>query len=198
MQGTHHGSGLDKGSDAFFQNLSGFCRNCTILKADYYLSDKTGNKLTLNDGVYIHHIILMDLTHQTFGVPILAQCPNSNPLTALLSGFTSKIPATLIAKGHEEGAIFYSPPNNTIKSGFWMDKNDIISSNVEAINYKNEPQDVYLAIDYEYLQGMERPTDYLEVGMGMITSSGCKFALDLRMYHHLAIAEFSSIEDFVG
>jgi hypothetical protein len=180
-----------------------------LLKADYTLTDKDGTRLTLDDGVYIHHIIIMDAAPSSGTTTLLAATPdcgkpswkNGGGLGSLgplvlpflggakgglpTSSSTRAIGGVLISKGHENDPTMYAAPGASFKSGFWLGKNDAITANVEAINYKNESREVYLSIDTEYLQmGEKRPSDYLAVGQGMVTSGGCNMAgLALRTFN---------------
>ncbi|OCK73864.1 hypothetical protein K432DRAFT_220984 [Lepidopterella palustris CBS 459.81] len=86
----------------------------------------------------------------------------------------NRLPSTLVTKGQENKASFYAPVKSTFKSGFWLGKDDTISTNIEAVNYRNESREIYFAIDYEYLPFPEsKLKDYFDVGMGMMSSSGC-------------------------
>jgi hypothetical protein len=188
------------------KRIAGPRTNCMLLKADYTLTDKSGARLTLVDGVYIHHIIIMDATPTSGTTTLLAATPSCGKASGLGSlgplvqqflggafgAAKSGLPGSsvargvggvLISKGHENEATMYAAPGAPFKSGFWLGKNDAITANVEAINYKNEPREVYLSIDTEYIQMEEKhPAEYLAVGQGMITSGGCSMAgLALRM-----------------
>jgi hypothetical protein len=58
--------------------------------------------------------------------------------------------AVVIAKGHEnEASLYAAPGNSSIKSGFYIGPADLISVNIEPINYKTPPQEVYLNIDFQ-------------------------------------------------
>jgi hypothetical protein len=89
----------------------------------------------------------------------------------------------LVVKGHEDDPILYAPPNNAFKSGNWFGENPGLTANIEAINYRNYPQDVYLSIDAEYLQmDGRRPADYLNIGFGMMSTGGCGGGLNLSKF----------------
>ena len=81
-----------------------------------------------------------------------------------------------IAKGNEGDASVFAPLNTAspVKSGFWIGKDDVMLGMAEVINYKKVPQQVYLTIDYEYLQmSGPRPANYLDVGFGTIMVAPC-------------------------
>ena len=55
-----------------------------------------------------------------------------------------------------------------------ISENNNIIVNVDAINYRNTPRQVYMSIDDEYLQmDSKLLTDYLNVGLGMLSSACC-------------------------
>jgi hypothetical protein len=193
----------DKGADGYMKQIAGPCSNCMLLKADYSLTDRDGKRLTLVDGVYIHHIIVMDNTPASGTVTLLAATPSCGKagglgqLGGLIQGFLGgslggakgRVPkgvgGVLISKGHANEATMYAVPGAPFQSGFWLGKNDAIMANVEAISYKDEQREVYLSIDTEYLQMEKRPSEYLAVGQGMITSGGCSMTgLALRKFRH--------------
>jgi hypothetical protein len=188
------------------KRIAGPCASCMLLKADYTLTDRSGTRLTLADGVYIHHIIIADATPSSGTNTLLAATPSCGKASAksggglgslgpLVQGFLggglpkSSMGGVLISKGHENEPTMYAAPGAQFKSGFWIGKNDAITANVEAINYRNQQREVYLSIDTEYIQmGEKRPAEYLAVGQGMITSGGCNMAglalRKLQSYSH--------------
>jgi hypothetical protein len=84
-----------------------------------------------------------------------------------------------IGKGNEADPSYFSAPNSTVKSGFWLSKTDRLVGGADVVHYKNEDQDVYIGIDVEYLQFDKKPADYLDVGVGAV---GVDCAFNLRKY----------------
>jgi hypothetical protein len=171
-----------------------------ILKASYDLANKDGKKLDLSDGVYIHHIIILDSTGRSpksggvlpnlncrgskgYGKGLGASSVGSMGMAgrssarSIADSFVAPdqggFGAALIAKGHEMDDILYAAPNSSIKSGFWVGQRDGMMAQIEAINYRNAPQDVYLSIDAEFLPMDKRPDDYLYVALAMMTAASC-------------------------
>jgi hypothetical protein len=75
-----------------------------------------------------------------------------------------------IGKGNEGDATRFSALNNTvIKSGYWSGLKDKIGQTAEVVNYKNEAQNVYLTMDYEYSSFLGASLKgYLDAGLGAI------------------------------
>lgn len=212
---------LDKGSDGYNKAIRGLCNNCMILKAAYDLADKNGKRLDLSDGVYIHHIVMMDRTGKSpsgGGIAPSFNCKGTGKgfgkgfgaspkggmgmarhagSIADAFGAPDQIPgfgAAMIAKGHEMDDILYAAPNSTIKSGFWVGPKDGMFAQIEAINYRNTPRDVYLSIDAEFLPMDKRPDDYLHVALGMMTAASCSqgTALTFRTFFFLFLHQLMS------
>jgi hypothetical protein len=90
----------------------------------------------------------------------------------------------LLIKGHETNHVNWASYNGTgPKSGLWIGKNDKILNSVEVVNYKDTPQDIYFAIDAEYLDMKSKPADYLDVGFSVLNAMDCK---DLAMSEFVA------------
>jgi hypothetical protein len=115
--------------------LGGICKGCMIQSAKVDITDKNGKKLTLKDQVYTHHINVIDAMN------------------------------LFIGKGNEGDPAVFSPLNtsSTVKSGFWFSKTSQLIAIAEVVNYKNDPQQVYLTMDYEYLTFPSRPAGWLDV-----------------------------------
>jgi hypothetical protein len=80
-----------------------------------------------------------------------------------------------IAKGNEGDSTTFGVVNSTsVKSGYWIGKDDKLTSTAEVVNYKSVPQDVYLTIDIEYVNvNGPRPANYLDVTFGSIQVESC-------------------------
>jgi hypothetical protein len=113
--------------------------------------------MTLSDGVYTHHINVVD---STMGTNIF------------------------IAKGNEADPVVSSPLNQTfpVKSGYWIAKQSQVIVMAEVVNYKNTPQQVYLTLDYEYIPfpGGVRPSEYFNVNFAPVMTTD-NAHMNLRM-----------------
>jgi hypothetical protein len=82
LQGKHNGL-LDPGSDSFSFIFKGLCENCVMLKADYNIASKEGNRLELTNGVYLHHAIIMNTSQKQPGMILNAICSTKNNGSAM-------------------------------------------------------------------------------------------------------------------
>ncbi|KAF2672011.1 hypothetical protein BT63DRAFT_185843 [Microthyrium microscopicum] len=113
--GKHNGQ-LDKGSDTFNTILGGLCSDCYILKADYNIADKEGTRLTLNEGVYLHHAIVMDTSQTQPGMPLTAVCSAkelADGAAALAKGSSNGMASSsgMGMSGHSHSRRSVSSPN---------------------------------------------------------------------------------------
>jgi hypothetical protein len=184
--------------------LGGLCKDCMVLGAKIDITDKNGNKLGLENQIYVHHIITMSLGRTmamaplfpSFGKGSCAGKSSAGGGMGMMSAPKSAGSADgakagghshgmlvkrqgmfsiFVGKGNEGDATRFSALNNTaVKSGYWLGQKDKIGATAEVVNYKNEPQEVYLTLDYEYskMPGA-RPNDYLDVGLGAIQVEQC-------------------------
>jgi hypothetical protein len=107
--------------------------------------------------------------------------PKAGGLPFLGGLFPSNLGGTniLLIKGHEANHVNWASYNGTgPKSGLWIGKDDKILNSVEVVNYKDVPQEVYFAIDTEYIDMKSKPADYLDVGFSVLNAMDCK---DLAM-----------------
>jgi len=197
---------LDKQSDMIEENLAGICKGCMVLQARTDITDKDGNRMGLDKQIYVHHIILAGLgdgkslkmapmsperltcagASAGISLPGMNMMGGSKPATDGMSGhshskrqgFGLNSFSLFIAKGNEGDSTTFGAVNSTtIKSGYWVGKNDRFASAAEVVNYKTVPQEVYLSIDMEYINiDGARPADYLDVAFGtlQVQSESCK------------------------
>jgi hypothetical protein len=111
--------------------------------------------------------------------------PRGNPSAGGLPFLGGLLPPNLgganilLIKGHEANHVNWASYNGTgPKSGLWIGKDDKILNSVEVVNYKDVPQEVYFAIDAEYVDMKSKPADYLDVGFSVLNAMDCK---DLAM-----------------
>jgi hypothetical protein len=97
-------------------------------------------------------------------------------------GFGPRGFSIFIAKGNEGDTSIFAPVNSTLaKSGYWIGEGDKMSAIAEIVNYNDEPREVFLAFDMEYLKfDGPRPSDYLDVSFGYMFTEQCG-DINLRM-----------------
>jgi hypothetical protein len=136
---------------------SGFCSNCTILRARGLVTDKSGGAMGIGSGVYLHHFIITPRERKTVADPWGACKGVTNPLTAALPPGVrpTSLNSFLIVQGVENFTTWYTTPDGSFDSGFQLSadrKEQILTG--EFVNYKNATQDVYLTMEYDYVPGL--------------------------------------------
>ncbi|KAF2663440.1 hypothetical protein BT63DRAFT_461169 [Microthyrium microscopicum] len=101
--GTHSASGfvkLDKQSDMIGTLISGHCQECMVLSAEATIEDAKGTRLGLDHGIYVHHVISLDIGRAGVMPPAFAM--GCNPLAGFnLSSMASG--GGKAAGGHSHG-----------------------------------------------------------------------------------------------
>jgi hypothetical protein len=169
---------LDKNSDIFSAMITPVCNDCMILAAQADMVFLNGTKADIGSGVYGHHIMTTDIGRSMIRAPVSTTC---NGISSSFGGGSKKkrqlgsmfgFPASpLIAKGGEAFRQIFAALNSTVKSGFYIAKNDAMFMSAEIVNYDPVPKELYLSLDVEYIPG--RPSGYLDVGLGGISVQGC-------------------------
>jgi hypothetical protein len=70
-QKTSSSRSIDKLSDMIEINMGGLCSECIVLQARAEITDKNGQRLGLNDQVYTHHILAVDMSRGMNIAPII-------------------------------------------------------------------------------------------------------------------------------
>jgi hypothetical protein len=151
-----------------------------LLRVANDVTDKDGHRLGIRNGIYTHHIGLINTARRADMAPLdvaASICPDAkDPLLIGFSNAPTKqqmegklteghshmkrqaFPAgfrppfsPLLVKGNEADAVIYAPVNCTaVKSGYWIGSKDTILSIAEIIKY-NAAQDVYVTVNYDYV-----------------------------------------------
>jgi hypothetical protein len=197
-KGSAGGIKLDPNSDTQSALLAGICKECMVLQANMETSDKTGSKIGITEGIYTHHFITVDLSRSQVPNPVKTTCADGKGGLLGLGGMYAPKPAAhkaaahqrrqlggsplfgpgvsvFVGKGNELGSSIFAAPNSTVKSGFYVSKNDRMYMTAELVNYEPADRDIYVMLDYEYIPSRDgkRPAEYMDVGMGSIAVDGC-------------------------
>jgi len=152
---------LDPTGQAFLEVISdGLCSKCTVLAGGTRLVFEDGTAAGPASGVYIHHIISIDLS-KPMNLP-LSKCGEGqgkgNSRASLGSEF--------LAQGGEGGGtvtnatasiggygIPFASSNSSYKSGFMLGTADKILNQVDLVNYNTDKKTVFINYEIEYLDG---------------------------------------------
>jgi hypothetical protein len=155
---------MDTSSSMTVARVTGMCTNCTIIQGSTYIADESGRRLTMEDGAYLHHILMMSskLT------PPFYSCETWNPLQKLSLFATFPV---LISAGVEQPDFFFTTADGKFNSGSYVRPNDEVGIEAEAINYNKEHKKWHIAMDYEYVEG--KPVGLQDVSAAFFNAAGC-------------------------
>ncbi|KAK3360639.1 hypothetical protein B0T25DRAFT_629665 [Lasiosphaeria hispida] len=119
-----------------FQELPALmpCRECLITSYAPDLVFADGKPANANREMWLHHIGLSNMNRTD------TACASRN------------WPERISVNGNERSS-FDMTVKGTQKAGYYVRKNDTIFLATDAMNIDEKPQTVYLAIDYEYIEG---------------------------------------------
>jgi len=149
-RGQGGGISLDaSGQSGLMQIGQGMCSRCTLLSAHYRLVHPDGQEATPKDGVYIHHII-----------SFLRPKTSSSPIQDRMFGFGSALggfgAAYFIDRGEDSGQsdTIFTSPDGKYDSGYHIKSSPSITLSYDLVNYKNEPRQLHIELEYEYVDGI--------------------------------------------
>jgi hypothetical protein len=143
----------------------GFCTDCTILAGQVDVVFENGTRADIANGVYLHHMVVATWGNSTGKgkADWVNMCPQPK---AANQGFLSGLLANLdlgsfsAGGGFVGGAVdefvdYFTSPDGKINSGFFLPANTGAFLSGEIINYRPEPQEVYLRLELEWVPGKQ-------------------------------------------
>jgi hypothetical protein len=134
------------------------CTDCTVLAAKTDLVYANGTRADTSHGVYLHHLTNMNLGDKPVAA-WLNLCPKSQT-TYMGVDITSFVGETVVGPLQpiamatvDEYTQWFTSPDGKFPSGHYIDPTDRFFVQAEAINYRNEPQEIYLQMDLEWVKG---------------------------------------------
>jgi hypothetical protein len=142
--------------------VTGFCTDCTVLYTKAALYFENGTKATVEQGVYEHHVVMVDLAKRTMPLYL---CNGQK-------GFLGQLPAVgFVVSGNDEAANWFTTPDGNFNSGYVVGPRQMLAMQTELVNYRNEEQKVYVTVDYEYIKGKSNtPADST---ISLFSVTGC-------------------------
>jgi hypothetical protein len=154
---------MDPGSVQINYPISGFCKDCTVLYGKAALYFENGTKASITHGVYEHHVVVVDLG-KARNFPFYL-CEGQ-------SGFLGKFPGNgFIISGNDEASNMFTSPDGKFDSGYVVN-NPRLAMQAELVNYRPEPQKVYVTMEYEYVPTTTPKAADTSVSLFSVT--GCK------------------------
>lgn len=155
---------MDPSGTQLAKRVTGFCTNCTVLYGKANLYFENGTKATAEHGVYVHHIVVVDLAKRSLPFYL---CEGQ-------SGFLGQFPAVgFIISGNDEAPNYFTTPDAKFNSGYVITKSTLLAMQAELVNYRTESQKVYIVMEYEYVQG--QPSEPADSNVSLFSVTGCRF-----------------------
>lgn len=117
-----------------------------------------GTLADMSNGIYNHHLIMMKPGRKD---PSIAVCGNGISPTPGFSAFTGS--------SEDQAGAFYTALDGSYDSGYYLLNEDYLLIWGEVVNYSNETKDVYVKMDFEFVDG--NPHGYAQAA-GQLWSVG--------------------------
>jgi hypothetical protein len=153
-----------------------------------------GTEAAVNNGVYVHHLGIMDLDYK--GGSQLSACPGRDPNTP--SPGRRSEGALFTGGAEDKGDTYFTSGDGKFNSGFFVGKNDRIMGGAQVINYRDVTQKVHIQLELEYIEG--KVPNALEVSAQTISVTGCSMNISFMPKKNetsisLKSQEFSVVQD---
>jgi hypothetical protein len=160
------GSTMDPDGFNVMNTVKGeICKDCTVLAVKIDVVFENGTRADVSSGVYLHHILSVNIVpdrqlksnmisgFSSFcGGSAVEQAVSS--LTDVMGMFTNSFQQAIFGFGAvDEFTQWFTTPDGKFNSGFYLGNNDKMLMQAEIVNYRKEPQKVFLQFDVEYLPG---------------------------------------------
>jgi hypothetical protein len=164
---------MDPAGQQIGMPISGFCSNCTVLWGKAMLYSMDGKRATVDEDVYEHHVVVMDMGKMRGGGMPFYFCKGQ-------AGLLANVPASgFIISGNDEAKNMFTPTNGTqlFKSGYKIGPRSLQFLQAELVNYKHTEQKVYVVFEYEYSQHEKDPrmnTNIADTAVSLFSVTGCQ------------------------
>jgi hypothetical protein len=137
---------MDPAGTSWGYLADGIPRDITILKTNTTVVYADGSKADISNGLYDHHTFMTNIDKP---VPSWYNCGGNKK-----SPFDSMTPGSLFIGGSEDKyGGYFSTPDGSVNSGYYVGQNDKLLMNGDVINYTNETKIVYTLNEIEYIPG---------------------------------------------
>lgn len=152
---------LDPQGTAYANFASDFPSDITILGAGLSMNFADGTPISNANGVYNHHAFLFDTSKP---MDSNLQCLGSHDRIAPLNAIAS----SGADAGNPDG-----PPNFTKRplAANYIPKGHKILFTTDLVNYNKEPKEVYLTVDFQYIEG--KAPGFLETTTHLVSAGSC-------------------------
>lgn len=165
---------MDPKADMILRTLKGLPDNAAILSGRLDTVFEDGSKADIAKGIYIHHLLVVDIGKNT--APF-AFCPNGHNQKDLVSWGAShvveSVGAGFIQSGNDQVGTpnVYAATSGDMKSAFMTGWDDAFVMEAEIVNYNQENTTIYFTMETEFLT--EKPAGYLDSSTVIFSATGC-------------------------
>jgi hypothetical protein len=165
----------EKGEINSFGRVNALCTDCFVIRSTTYMEYEDGTLATPATGIYNHHAVIF----QSDQKPMYPSCDTKSFSRATKS---SSIFAASAADGGSLEALTKIYPDNyasAVNRGIYTRPGAKMSLLAQLMNYRDEPQKVYIIAEAEYLPG--KPEGFLESTGVQISVTGCDLKIDFNL-----------------
>ena len=144
----------------------GICKDCTVLTGKAEITYEDGSRAGINNGVYLHHILVMEPSKKTR--TFAPWCPGYL-FKMTPQDMNHPVKSIFLSGGVEHFTVWYTTPDGAFDSGYHVGAGPFAMTG-EIVNYKPSPQKVYITLDYEWVPG-KAGSDAFST---LLTVTGCK------------------------
>lgn len=124
---------------------------------------ENGTKAGVLQGVYEHHIVVVDMTKRAFPFYL---CEGQK-------GFLGQFPAAgFIVSGNDEAQNLFTTPDGKFKSGYAIGSSTAFMMQSELVNYLPVEQKIFITMEYEYVQEKMK-ADGVDSSVSLFSVTGC-------------------------
>jgi hypothetical protein len=134
---------MDPAGTAWTKIAVDFPSDITILRAASVPVRADGSRAKAHNGVYTHHIGLVDVTKK---LPEVARCKNRETEPQGRMSF-------FIGNPEDDVESVFKTAGDVMTSGYYIKKGNPVLMTLDWVNMKKEAQTIYLQIDIDYIEG---------------------------------------------
>jgi hypothetical protein len=145
----------------------GLCKDCTVLGTKMDVIFENGTRADVSSGVYLHHIFSMNIVTDRKLKTLMTNsfipfCGGGggffdyavDGLMDLTAWLTNILNLEIFGFGAvDEFKQLFTTANGKFDSGFYFGQKDKLFFQAEVVNYRKQPQNVYIQMDVEYVPG---------------------------------------------
>ncbi|KAF2399753.1 hypothetical protein EJ06DRAFT_562046 [Trichodelitschia bisporula] len=137
---------MDPHGQVTMRRLGGFCTDCTVIHGAAYVANADGGRVDVKEGAYLHHLLILNPTKR---VPSYYTCSANGGAPV-----SQTVPSSyFLGSGVDESEYFFTTPDGTYNSGYYVGSRDGFMMQSEIVNYNPEARRWYIAAEYEYELG---------------------------------------------